>query len=888
MLLAPLVLACAGVATGLPRLHLPHDTVYSVACGPTSTGELEILVVTVDMTKVLRSVDDGLSWETVVGDQMERMLAREVVYYQRSADPSMFVIGTNNGIWAYDRNLGKARSFSGGLPGGDRDILDIDAPEAGQDGPLLCLTRKGNLYLRHGASDVWQPVLSTGLDPTAAFAAVAVAPKFEAQSLPGPARSLAAAIQGRLYLSADGGQTWQLHSQFDQATQSAYDWQITSIAMARNLSSSQSLVIGRSRLDPQNNGKDQGEIWRSGDSGQTFQRVYELDTGVGSLVSTPLAPDGERYFLAAGFAYPNHADYQGTGILRSKDFGLTWLDSGNEQDFILERGAGNNTGEPPETRVEQAFAVSSNFSEDGMLLYGRAEGLFQSKDAGVSWLEKRVRMETQMRDVLALRDYLNHTLVYGATYGSTTLLHEPLLGTTGVLDTGSPMSFQKALAASPNFVQDGTLAVAGFQELALWQDPRLPLSNPRGGTGWTRLPLYLPQEGGRLQAYCRVVALSPNYDALAGPGSDQCIYIGAWTYPPMRSRDNGATLEVLDQMEGGGTMPFLKEILVAPTYEDASSAGRTDVYGITDHVLFRLEDTIWKPLRQFSSTIRGFALDPAFSRPVNPRMFFVLDDDPWVVEYLDLPGGGLAIDRRASLDEVRVTDLSLPPDFSQRPVLYVSTWGRGVKALELQNVAAGFRNVGGDGFPSWGIASLACGPDFATSRAMFIGTLRGFVAGADLPGAPWIEQSVESNRDDLDHGIAFFAPEDPENPQPRRVWPWLELPMNAINPNLSSTFQRVSATVHDGSYLTTSGYAKSVQIQTYAAPNQGKMQVDAYHYFDGQLLASKSVDLGSVSGTAMAWTVDLDLNQVHPIRLVLQVELSSGESFGFDGISMLR
>lgn len=846
-----------------------------------------MVAVLADTTKVLRSRDDGLTWETVVGDRLERMLAREVVYYQYTRDePGAFIVGTNNGVWRYTPQTEEVRSFFTGMPSGDRDILDLAAPRPTSSGPLVALTRKGNVYLRYGEAETWTKVLETGSDPAPGYATVELFWHYSRNGEDGARKTIAAGIQGQLWVTADGGDNWYIHPQFNQKAFGDTDWTIRSIAFDHSFKTTGIALVGRGRkLTSGPSLQDEGELWRSSWQGSgAFTRVLTMDTAVQSLVATPAGPSGESYLFAAGNRFPNEGVFRNVGIMRSRDGGLTWQDFGNHQDFIVERGFGNNTGEPLATRIEQAFTFSPNFARDGMLLYGRAEGLFQTWNAGRDWREKRIRATMQTRDISATLDAFGNLAVFGATYGSSTLVHDGDTGAGLVLDTECPVSFQKALALSPNFDEDGTFAIAGHRELVLWQDPRLPLQNPRGGLGWRTLPLLVPQLNERVDAYAREVVFSPNYNGSQGSNGDKTFYWTAWEVPPMRTRDNGDTVEVLNRRTDGGQLPFLKQLEIAPTYNDNSASGRTDVYAIAENWLFRLEDREWRPLWQSNADIDTFAIDPSYSRPGNPRLYLVLEADPWIVEVIDLNSGPVIIEHPADIDALEVTDMVLPPNFQSRPVMYVSTWGEGVLKLDFRASTLQFESVGAD-FPSWGTNSLTCSPNFAVDKRLFVGTTRGFVIGFDKPNQAWLPISDIANRDDLDHGIATFAPNDPNNPQPERPWLWAETITSSINPNLHSTLRKVQVALYDGSYLITNGLASKVTLQTVAATNQGKVLLSAWDYYSGQLVAQKVVDLATVSGSATNYYIDLNLPNEMPIRFRLDVQLDEGESFVYDGLT---
>ncbi|KAA3608714.1 MAG: hypothetical protein DWQ01_11460 [Planctomycetota bacterium] len=859
-------------------VHFPHDTVYSLATCKLPSGVVEVVIVSSDQSRVLRSRNDGLTWEAVVGARLERNLAREILYRPGSQGPS-FLIGTNYGVWAYDPVSEQVEAYSDGLPQNDRDVIDMDGPW-GLDGTSILLTRSGSLYLRGPQDLSWTLSHATGQPALPGQSAVAVSPGLQ-DGASGAAGTLVAGVNGMLFYSLDSGAQWNVHPQFSTPASSPQDWVITAMALAGNYNQSGVLVLGRGRSETIG-GRDYGELWRSQDFGQSFQKIRDLDTAVGALQATPIGPGGDRYFYMAGNVYPNYLHYRDQGIFRSQDGGLTWQDFTNAQDFILERGPGMGTGEPLETRVEQGFAFDPDFFENGKLWYGRAEGLFQSRDSGEHWQQRRFRPEHEARGIAAAVDFQGRPLVFLACYGSSTIAYDGNTGVPVILDDACPISYQKAIAVSPNFDQDGTLVVAGAEDLVMWFDTRMAPQNPWGLTGWVQPDLADPLTGQRFQGYPRVVVFSPHFDGRGVAGSDQTYFWNAWENPPMRTSDGGMTLERLDQLKGGGEVPFMHTMAVAPTYDASTAAGRTDVYGASGKTLYRLNDVEWEAILNFTSEVVAVRVAPNFSRPTNPRLYVLLMEDPYLLEVLDLPGGAFSLDLNTDLSPVRPTDLVIPDNFGSQPVLFASTWGKGVLRLDLNSNPRRWIPVG-FGFPSWWTDSIASLPDFQQSSALVVGTQYGFVRGEDFDDAPWQKFTLSTNWDDVETSIMTYAPNDPANPQADRPWPWQDVAVSFLGSELEATGGRVLLTTHDQSYLLCSELASAVVLQTYGGPGTGSVDITVRDFQTGQHLRTVVQDLATLANEPQAVSLRVDLTGLQAVKIQVTADLDPGESFAFDG-----
>ncbi|HEX9795279.1 MAG TPA: hypothetical protein VGC54_14950 [Planctomycetota bacterium] len=889
-ILPVLVLLLGPLLPALALFHVPHDGVFSVAVAALPGGVTEILVASNDPTHVMRSRDDGLTWESLSGQGLERVLATKVAWWPAggSAGQGLFLIGTEGGIWAYDPHSGAVVKASNGIPDNQGKIFALATPLAGSDGPAVAINRQGRVFRLDPGANAWVAVYDFGHSVLLGAAQVAIAPHFDSTAPAGPDRAITAAINGVLHRSDDGGATWTVHPQFNLAAQSAQDWLVTSLAFAEDYAISGQLLVGRGRENPLKPGEDEGELWRSADFGGSFVRVLALKSAVAAIGATPPGPSGQRHFFLGSFTYPDTAHFRNVGVLRSADGGLSWDDFGNEQDFSwIARGVNRFTGLGIASRVHQAFAASPDYGSDGALLYARPEGLFQSRDEGVHWLTKRTREEQEVRCLDSTIDGGGNLLAFTGTYGGSVQLYDFTNGFVQPLRRNAPMAYLRRLATSPAFADDGNVIFAGSTSVDAWYDPQLrPPANPFGEFEWVDLPLIDTQGGPSFDGIPRAFALSPHYDGRGGAGADLAIYWDSFEDVPMRSRDGGVSMERIGLDVNGQPVEQFVSMAIAPTYDDTSAAGRTDVYAGSATGLYRLEDDRWRLIHNFGTTVSSIEIDPTWSRPGNPRLFVALLDGPHVAALVDDPAGATVSALGAGISDLRLRDIAVPPDFAVRPYLYVLSWGLGPYSLDLATPGAVWQPVGGP-WPRTRTEEMDFSPDFANDRRVFVGTGNGLAVGRDQVGANWEIYASESFRDDRDEGFVPFQPNDPANPQPDRPWKWLQGNTVNFDPALDITDRTVRITTSNGAYLLTSGIAKTVKVHTFKHPRAGSVRISAFEYGTGNLLGAILVDLQS-GGQIAARTVTLQLSATARIDVKVEAVLGSRQAFAFDGLSLER
>ena len=861
--------------------HVPHDAVHGVATGVMKDGSLVTVIAASRECRVMYTQDMGLSWTPVSGDGLERAWADKVVFHPGSRK---FIIGTNEGVWSFDSTLGEVKKMSQGLPGSHGlFVAKLASPFLGSDGPVILANRLGQVWEYDFNQESWIILLDSG-HLGEQFGQVAIAPNY--QSLGGPtSRSMAAAFSGVLFLSEDGGNTWSVCQQFSTPSVSEEDPVITAISFAHDYAVTGCLVMATSIPNLANATKDEGTIWQSTDYGGGFTARATILSSIRALVSTPIGPFGESWFLAAPLGHPDLNEMATSqGIFRSSDAGVTWDDFGSAQDFIAEKDSSDTIGLGRAKVID--FSVSPVFSSDGSIFFSRSEGFYLSANEGLQWGRVPVRPETQLRSLKSIEGPDGNLLVVAGTYGSGTAIYDISDGGIRFIQD-SPINYQEMAAISPQYAEDNVLIAVGSEGLAFWFNPDSDIPNIFQQSGWK---LILQQQH---LGYIRSIAFSPHFNALGTPISDQTFFMSSSTggnWSNLRSTDGGLTAEPLTRMVNGGRAPTLRNLVVAPTYQEDVAGGRRDVYGINHRGLFGLDDSQWELVLELPSKIKGLALDPGFDRdpmtPALPRIFIAIRDAPFFIEYVDDPFAPSYREYSAGLDQVSIESIVCAPDFETNPVVYAATFSSGVKRLDLSQSTPVWEEVGSQ-FPNVSLDSIEISPNFATDHLLFVGSQGGLVVGKDLPGFPWVLKEMRLIRDNKAPAFHYFSPFDPRNPHPERIWPWNSIVTEVVRQrtDVSLVDADVEMTLVNGAYIEVEDSLNGIDIHTFSGPTCGEMFLEVLNLNTGHLVANLRTDLSSP--TFSNAKLSLAFSQ-QPVKVRITANLTQGERMFFDAATFYR
>jgi len=881
-----LLLTLALAATTGDTVHVPHDSTYAIASAQLADGTVVTAIVHASQ-QIVVTRDDGYSWQAIRGSGIQLTLATSISYHPgltAAGGRGAFIIGTDAGAWMLEPHGHDAVKINSGLLALDRSFLSVDSPSSGTDGPTVGVTRSGRVYLLDSVSLNWSPVyMSTS---SLGFTTkVAIAPHATTISSAFGDQDIILVANGQLHISHDLGASWAISAQFSTPAQGPYDWHIAAVEFSDDYLNDQTVMIGRGRLQASGLA-DEGEIWMSSDGAATFSLSTTLGTSVNSLLSTPADSSGNSYWLAAGRQYANYNFYFGTGILRSDDSGLSWSDNGSFQDFLLEDDPGKKTGAVPMIYFAQ-LQVAADFALSGKVFYGRQEGLFTSRDSGVHWVQKSTHFANRFRDVETSIDSNGQDIVFGAGYGTGTVMHNAATNETAIVPMRIPMIYQRRISVSPNYAIDGRLLVAGNVHLYEWQSPDVAPSNPDFKALWYRPSVRNLAANGNDAGYPRGVRYSPNFDpAGAFANADQTFFWFSAQGQMRRSSDNGATSERLFNTTTGATTEPIQCMAVAPTYDAAGT--RTDVYsGTGDGVLYRLMDDKWLELHDFNREILKLVVAPNYSRPNDPILFALMKESPFVYRITDATTGPVNIEPlRSNLSAVAPSGIDLHPDFSNTPIVYIATKTNGAFSLDLSDPLPLWSPFGNN-IPAAAVDDIALSKNFATDGIAYLAT------NADIMkldfNNDWQGLNGAFRLDDTDDSLTTYSPNGPNVIYPSHAWPWRSIRQSSLPFDLQGTGDEVLVADYDGDYFTCPVRGTKASLMTFQGPRQGEVLLELIEPDTGNFVASQTYDLSQTLANTSELIVGVaipDPTKVYTFKMT--AILGIGEKIIIDGVEVER
>lgn len=879
-MISPSLLLLATLFPNLPEIHVPHDNAHGVASAELPNGQIETLIATQRECRVLRTRDEGLSWQPVAGAGIE--LGRpDVVIWDPHPGTPRFLIGTDIGIWSYEPLSDTIAPFNNGLPANlkSRWACQITVPDSGNSAPLFMVNKIGQVWKLNRDTQAWEELLDTGLPDERAQ--IVVVPDFDKTAPPGPSRMVAAAFQGVLYYSDTGGRSWRVHPQFATPGPNADDPRITAISMAHDFPSSGAMVLATSLNDAGSFSGDEGHIWHSFDFGASFQVAHHTTSSVRALESTPPGPSGQSWLLASVYEHPHFVSLaSSTGILRSADGGATWSDYGTAQDFAMESDSAE-TVKHGRAYIHD-FEVSPNFADDGQIIFGRSEGLYYTNDEGLHWKRRSFRPTSQVRGLDSYYNANDELIAVAGSYGSGTWMQNLTSGEIQPLPKGAS-SYVDEIDCSPRMVEDGMMLVGGARGLSYWFDPELGAPNPHQTYGWKNIPIE--QQVG----YVRAFAYSPHFDARDTPGSDLVFFFSTSSQGTSNyvTTNGGLSFTQIDQMVSGDPAPYMRHIKIAPTFRARDLNGTADVYAARSKWLYKFESGKWKLIHTFPSWVTGLAIPPDFDRdggtPGTPRIFVATEKAPYFYEYLDEPGAPVLTPYSAGLGDAAVVGINCPSNFSTTQTVYLATFSSGIRKIDLLQPTPTWMPVG-DTFPNLWLTTFSLAPDFANDPTIIAGAQSGLVVGQDVAGMSWQVHEQKLVRDNEAAEFNYYQPFHPDNPDPLRTWRW-EL-MNIQDTASSTEMEFIDVSVHytdfDGSYVTCSEYAQGLIVHTVRGPECGAVQINVENYWTGQPVTSVTVDLNAAKWSNRDVQVEFPRQ---PVRVHVTAWLGDDQKFYFDGMT---
>ncbi len=632
-------------------------------------------------------------------------------------------------------------SWTGNGPEGGEISSFAISPDFSNDQTIFAATYDGGIYKSTNGGDFWNEVSAQS-----GLYALAISPDYVSDG------TLFASGDG-IFKSTDGGDSWSQESTMTS---------ISSLAISPEYSENGTRTIfAGSWNDGVYKSIDGGSNWNQVTAGEIealaiapnysengsrtiFAGEYEdgilksTDGGSNwSLVSTTPYINS----LAVSPAYANDgtvfAGSWGDVLLKSTDGGSNWSQSSmpgiNElalspdypdeyssifvgtYDGVLKStdDGGNWSPGTGLTSYIEAFAVSPDFANDGIVFAGTDAGVFRSTDGGNSWSSVNTGIiATEVSRLSVSPDYSNDGTIFATTYGSLSRTTDG--GNSWSAVTGLTNIWIDALAISPDYANDGTVFTA-LEETGLFR-------SVNGGNAWT------PVDTGSI-GEVRAIAFAPDY------ANDRTLFAGSWD-GIFRSTDGGDSWSQVSS-----TATDIGSLAVSPDYSnDGIVFAGTDDDGIfksTDNgnSWIQVSTTTYNRELSFSP---NYVNDQTAFAGTNDGVFRSIDGgDSWS------PVTGLAVGWTEGL--------AVSPDYANDRTVFAGAEDGMFRSTDGGNswsVIAGLASTYVD--------SLAVSPDYANDRTVFVGTEGRGVLSYSFPETTPPITAIDSNPSSPDGDNGWF------------------------------------------------------------------------------------------------------------------------------------
>ncbi len=513
----------------------PDEMLATIELYADETPTITLLVGTT-AGRVLKSTDEGNSW-TAIGDVLNGSIVDIETATQADSKkaPSILVSTDENGLFSLTAD-GRWQAQQNGLKT-DPQADEMSEPNFGDleispDGKMLFIAGFDGFFRSTDQGQNWESVETLARDT---IVSLAVSPNYANDS------TLAvASYVGHLYLSRDGGETWEITNKglemprftrkFD-AVEPNYDpRRFFDIQFSPTYSIDQTILASTlwTKLAVTN---DTGKSWDLRTMPKTMRGL-----------TIALSPDYEQDQML---------------FVSSQDKNI-YISTNNAKDFAV-------AGERPSFNGNygSSLVVSPNFKTDQTLFTSGELGIYKSEDSGKNWEAITRDMQTEVLGDLQIAVSPNYavdrTLFLGTKSG---LFQSTDAGETWSELTISPNDdtvYIEAVAISPNYAEDQT-AIVSVRGYGLFKT--IDSGTSFQSIGDTQIVMSriwnIPSSG-------RAIVFSPDY------ATDNTIYgFGSAKHQVYRSQDGGETWSIIDIPQLEEPKPVLLESIGIASFVYAS------------------------------------------------------------------------------------------------------------------------------------------------------------------------------------------------------------------------------------------------------------------------------------------------------------------------------